>query len=151
MASDWTTPSVVPTLNAAKSAGDIKRIPSIDTQALPFLPPVFISQEREDTAHLPAVLDMRDLTGFLVLVVLFVPAITSVQSAGPAAFLYWVLALFTFLLPSVFVMRWLVRHFPGQGAPYFWAIRILGAKCSFLPPFSSSSPVRIPIITTTRI
>src|SRR6266568_7197360 len=121
MASDWTTPPVVPTLNAAKSAGDIKRNTPIDTQALPFLPPVSTSQGREDTAYLPAVLGMRDLTGFLVLIVLFVPAITSVQSAGAAAFLYWVLALFTFLLPSAFVMRWLVRHFPGQGAPYFWA------------------------------
>ncbi len=151
MASDWTTPPVVPTLNAAKSAGDIKRNTSIDTQALPFLPPVSTSQRREDTAHLPAVLDMRDLTGFLVLIVLFVPAITSVQSAGPAAFLYWVLALFTFLLPSAFVMRWLVRHFPGQGAPYFWAIRILGAKWSFLAAFCAWWPGSIAIITTIGI
>src|SRR5258708_30465291 len=103
MASDWTTPPVVPTLNAAKSAGDIKRNTSIDTQALPFLPPVFISQEREDTAHLPAVLDIRVLTGFLVLVVLFVPAIISVQSSGPSALLYCLLALLLFLLPSLFV------------------------------------------------
>src|SRR5712691_7148063 len=151
MASDWTTPPVVPTLNAAKSAGDIKRNTSIDTQALPFLPPVSTSQRREDTAHLPAVLDMRDLTGFLVLIVLFVPAITSVQSAGPAAFLYWVLALFTFLLPSAFVMRWLVRHFPGQGAPYFWAIRILGAKWSFLAAFCAWWPGSIAIIATAEV
>src|SRR6266699_1142913 len=113
MASDWTTPPVVPTLNAAKSAGDIKRNTSIDTQALPFLPPVSTSQRREDTAHLPAV--------------------------------------FTFLLPSAFVMRWLVRHFPGQGAPYFWAIRILGAKWSFLAAFCAWWPGSIAIITTIGI
>src|SRR5260370_35909351 len=113
VASDWTTPPVVPTLNAAKNAGDMIRNTSIDTEALPFLPPVPASQGREDTAHLPAVLDIRDLTGFLLLAVLFVPAITSVQSAGPAAFLYWGLALCTFLLLSVLVMRCLVCHFPG--------------------------------------
>jgi diguanylate cyclase (GGDEF)-like protein len=151
MASDWTTPPVVPTLNATKNVGEIIRNTSIDTEALPFLSPVSTSQVRKDTAHLPAVLGMRDLTGFLVLVVLFVPAITSVQSAGPAAFLYWVLALFTFLLPSVFVMRWLVRHFPGQGAPYFWAIRILGTKWSFLAAFCAWWPGSIAIITTIGI
>jgi len=151
MASDWTTPPVVPTVNAAKNAGDTIRNTSIDTEGLPFLPPVPTSQGREDSTHLPAVLDIRDLTGFLLLAVLFVPAITSVQSAGPAAFLYWVLALVTFLLPSVFVMRWLVRHFPGQGAPYFWAIRILGPKWSFLAAFCAWWPGSIAIITTIGI
>jgi diguanylate cyclase (GGDEF)-like protein len=151
MASDWTTPLVVPTVNASKNMGNIERNPSINTQPLPFLPPMSISQERKDTTHLPAVLDRRDLIGFLVLVVLFVPTITSVQSAGLAAFFYWLLALFTFLLPSAFVIRWLVRHFPGQGAPYFWAIRILGAKWSFLAAFCAWWPGSIAIITTIGI
>src|SRR5215469_10220161 len=99
MASDWTTPPVVPTVNAAKNTGDLIRNTSIITEALPFLPPMPTSQGREDTTHLSAVLGIRDLTGFLLLAVLFVPAITSVQSAGPVAFLYWVLALVTFFLP----------------------------------------------------
>src|SRR5260370_41327215 len=101
VASDWTTPPVVPTLNAAKNAGDMIRNTSIDTEALPFLPPVPASQGREDTAHLPAVLGIRDLTGFLLLAVLFVPAITSVQSAGPAAVLYCVRAFLPLLLLRV--------------------------------------------------
>ncbi len=47
---------------------------------------------------------MRDLSVLLVLIVLFVPNILSAQLAGPTAFLYWVLALFTFILPSAFVI-----------------------------------------------
>src|SRR6266567_7168632 len=114
MASDWTTPPVAPTFNAAKNVGNIERNIAINTEPLPFLPPMPIAQERKDTTHLAAVLDRRDLTGFLVLAVLFVPTITSVQSAGPAAFFYLLLALFTFLLPGAFVIRWLARCFPGQ-------------------------------------
>jgi diguanylate cyclase (GGDEF)-like protein len=146
MASDWTTPPVVPTVNASKNMGDTERNPSINTEPLPFLPPMLISQERKDTTHLAAVLDRRDLTGFLVLAVLFVPTITSVQSAGPAAFFYFLLALFTFLLPGAFVIRWLVRRFPGQGAPYFRVIHILGAKWSFLAAFCAWWPGSIAII-----
>ena len=146
MASDWTTPPVAPTVNAAKNVGNIERYPSINTEPLPFLPPMPISQERKDTTHLAAVLDRRDLTGFLVLVVLFVPTITNVQSAGPAALFYLLLALFTFLLPSVFVIRWLVGRFPGQGVPYFRVIRILGAKWSFLAAFCAWWPGSTAII-----
>src|SRR5215472_3134926 len=146
MASDWTTPHVAPTVNAAKNVDNIERYPSLNTEPLPFLSPMPISQERKDTTHLAAVLDRRDLIGFLVLVVLFVPTITSVQSAGPAAFFYLLLALFTFLLPSVFVIRWLVHRFPGQGVPYFWVIRILGAKWSFLAAFCAWWPGSIAII-----
>ncbi len=171
MASDWTTPPVAPTVNAAKNVGNIERYPSINTEPLPFLPPMPISQERKDTTHLAAVLDRRDLIGFLVLVVLFVPTITNVQLAGPAAFFYFLvlvvlfvptitnvqsagpaalfyllLALFTFLLPSVFVIRWLVGRFPGQGVPYFRVIRILGAKWSFLAAFCAWWPGSTAII-----
>ncbi len=108
-------------------------------------------QETQETRHLPAVLGMRDLTILLVLIVLFVPNILSAQSAGPAAFLYWVLALFTFLLPSAFVIQWLARRFPGQGAPYFWAIRILGAKWSFLAAFCAWWPGALAIIATAEV
>src|SRR5438876_2706531 len=31
-------------------------------------------------------------------------------------------------LPCAFVTRWLALRFPGQGAPYIWAARILGSK-----------------------
>src|SRR5260370_38312896 len=48
-------------------------------------------------------------------------------------------------------MRWLVRHCPGQGGPYFWAIRILGAKWSFLAAFCAWWTGSIAIITTIGI
>src|SRR5438270_13007652 len=74
---------------------------------------------------LPAVLGMRDLTLFMVLIVVFVSNTNGVQSGGPVAFLYWTLGLITFLVPCAFVTRWLVRHYPGQCAPYLWIGRIL--------------------------
>ncbi len=129
----------------------------------PFLPPADaventggsesapIARETQEPGRLPAVLGTRDLTVLLVLIVLFVPNILSAQLAGPAAFLYWALALFTFVLPSAFVIQWLARRFPGQGAPYFWAIRILGAKWSFLAAFCAWWPGAIAIIATAEV
>lgn len=108
-------------------------------------------QETQQGGHLPAVLNMRDLTVLLILIVLFVPNILSAQLAGPTAFLYWVLVLFTFLLPIAFVTQWLARRFPGQGAPYFWAIRILGPKWSFLAAFCAWWPGALAIIATAEV
>lgn len=58
---------------------------------------------------------------------------------------------FSFLLPSAFVIQWLARRFPGQGAPYFWAIRILGAKWRFLAAFCAWWPGAIAIIATAEV
>jgi amino acid transporter len=107
--------------------------------------------EAQEMRRLPAVLGMRDLIVLLVLIVLFIPNILTAQLAGPTAFLYWMLALFTFILPSAFVIQWLARRFPGQGAPYFWAIRILGAKWSFLAAFCAWWPGTIAIIATAEV
>src|SRR5579864_6608690 len=48
---------------------------------------------------LPAVLGTRDLTVLMVLIVLFVANTNGVQFGGPAAFVYWILGLLTFLVP----------------------------------------------------
>src|SRR5579859_1384390 len=89
---------------------------------------------------LPAVLHTGDLVVLMVLIVLFVANNNGVQLAGPAAFFYWALGLLTFLLPCAYVTRWLALRFPGQGAPYLWATRILGERWSFFSAYAAWLP-----------
>ena len=103
--------------------------------------------ERDNTSSslkklepLPAILGTGDLVVLMVLIVLFVANNNGVQLAGPAAFFYWGLGLLTFLLPCAYVTRWLARRFPGQGAPYLWATRILGERWSFFSAYAAWLP-----------
>ena len=89
---------------------------------------------------LPAVLGMKEMVVFLLLIILFISNVNGVQFGGPATFLYWGLGILTFLLPSAYVTRWLALRFPGQGAPYIWASRILGSGWSFLIAFCAWWP-----------
>ena len=89
---------------------------------------------------LPAVLSTGDLIVLMVLIVLFVANNNGVQLAGPAAFFYWGLGLLTFLLPCAYVTRWLALRFPGQGAPYLWATKIMGERWSFFSAFAAWLP-----------
>lgn len=97
-------------------------------------------QDEQKTPGMPKVLGLRDLTAFMVLIVVFVNNTNGVQFAGPAAFLYWTLGLLTFLVPCAFFTRWLALRFPGQGAPYVWAKRILGARWGFFIAFCAWLP-----------
>jgi diguanylate cyclase (GGDEF)-like protein len=89
---------------------------------------------------LPAVLGMSDLTALMVLAVVFAFNTSGVQFGGPASFLYWCVGLLTFLLPCAAVTRWLARRYPGQGAPYLWARRVLGPGWSFFSAFCAWLP-----------
>ena len=100
--------------------------------------------------QLPAVLRTTDLTIFMVLTVLFVANINGVQFGGPAAFLYWLLGLATFLIPGAFVTQWLARRFPGQSAPYFWAAHIFGKKWSFFAAFCLWVPGVLAVVAVTE-
>ncbi len=97
--------------------------------------------------QLPAVLNTRDLTVFMLLIILFVSNNNGVQFGGPATFIYWALGLLTFLLPSAYVTRWLARHIPGQGAPYLWATHIIGAKWSFFAAFCAWIPGVLSVVS----
>src|SRR5437588_12730866 len=92
-------------------------------------------QEGSARRTLPAVLGMRDLTLFMVLIVVFISNTNGVQFGGPIAFLYWALGLITFLVPFALVTRWLARRYPGKCAPYLWIGRILGPNWSFISAF----------------
>ena len=111
----------------------------------PALP--LISSSSQSQRSLPAILGKRDLTVMMVLIILFVANTSGVQFAGPSAFLYWTLGLLTFLVPCAFVTRWLARRFPGQGAPYLWATRILGPRWSFLSAFCAWLPGILAVVS----
>ncbi len=111
----------------------------------PALP--LISSPSQSQRSLPAILGKRDLTVMMVLIILFVANTSGVQFAGPSAFLYWTLGLLTFLVPCAFVTRWLARRFPGQGAPYLWATRILGPRWSFLSAFCAWLPGILAVVS----
>ncbi len=97
--------------------------------------------------QLPAVLNTRDLTVFMLLIILFISNNNGVQFGGPATFIYWALGLLTFLLPSAYVTRWLARHIPGQGAPYLWATRIIGTNWSFFAAFCAWIPGVLSVVS----
>src|SRR2546425_1818106 len=99
------------------------------------LPTLTDGQDGSVRRTLPKVLGMRDLTLFMVLIVVFISNTNGVQFGGPIAFLYWALGLITFLVPCAIVTRWLARRYPGQCAPYLWIGRILGPNWSFISAF----------------
>ena len=96
---------------------------------------------------LPAVLNTRDLTIFMLLIILFISNNNGVQFGGPATYIYWILGLLTFLLPSAYITRWLARRIPGQGAPYLWATHIIGANWSFFAAFCAWVPGVLSVVS----
>lgn len=66
--------------------------------------PALASHTREQQT-LPAVLNKLDLTVLMLLIILFIANTNGVQFAGPSAFFYWTLGLFTFLIPCAYVTQ----------------------------------------------
>jgi glutamate:GABA antiporter len=81
---------------------------------------------------LSKVLNPFDLTVIFVAIVLFIVNASTIQSAGPAAFAYWILGFLTFLIPGAIVTAQLGRMFPEEGSLYVWTHKALG-------PFWASS------------
>lgn len=103
--------------------------------------------EREPARVLPAVLNTRDLTALMLLIVLFIANNNGVQFGGPASFIYWIFGLLTFLIPCALVTQWLAKRFPGQGAPYLWATRILGSRWGFFSAFCAWLPGVLAVVS----
>src|SRR5262245_1205993 len=77
------------------------------------------------------VLTSFDLVVIFVALVLFVSNSSSVQFAGPAIFVYWVLGFLTFLIPGALVTAQLGRMFPEEGSLYVWTHKALGSFWGF--------------------
>ena len=120
----------------------LTNLPQDTEEHIPTVPP-----GTELTQSLPAVLNTRDLTALMLLIVLFIANNNGVQFVGPASFIYWVLGLFTFLIPCALVTQWLAKRFPGQGAPYLWATRILGSQWGFFSAFCAWLPGVLAVVS----
>ena len=86
------------------------------------------------------VLLTRTLTSFDMVVifigiVLFIVNSAGFQYAGPAAFIYLILAYLTFLIPGCFVTAQLGRMFPEEGSIYVWTQKALGRFWGFFAGF----------------
>jgi len=90
---------------------------------------------------------MRDLTALMLLIVLFIANTNGVQFVGPAAFVYWILGLLTFLIPCALVTQWLAKCFPGQGTPYRWAMAILSTRWGFFAAFCAWLPGVLAVVS----
>ncbi|HEX6677295.1 MAG TPA: APC family permease [Actinomycetes bacterium] len=84
---------------------------------------------------LSRVLNPFDLTVIFVAVVLFIVNSSTIQSAGPVAFTYWILGFLTFLIPGAIVTAQLGRMFPEEGSLYVWTHKALGPFWGFFAGF----------------
>src|SRR5713101_5880430 len=81
------------------------------------------------------VLTSFDLVVIFVALVLFIPNASTVQFAGPATFVFWILGFLTFLIPGAFVTAQLGRMFPEEGSLYVWTHKALGPFWGFFAGF----------------
>ena len=86
------------------------------------------------------VLNSFDLVVIFVALVLFITNASTVQFAGPATFVYWVLGFVTFLIPGAFVTAQLGRMFPEEGSLYVWTHKTLGSFWGFFAGFAAWWP-----------
>jgi amino acid transporter len=86
------------------------------------------------------VLKSFDLVVIFVALVLFIPNASTVQFAGPATFVFWILGFLTFLIPGAFVTAQLGRMFPNEGSLYVWTHKALGSFWGFFAGFAAWWP-----------
>src|SRR5258707_15732360 len=86
------------------------------------------------------VLTSFDLVVSFVALVLFIPNASTVQFAGPATFVFWILGFLTFLIPGAFVTAQLGRMFPEEGSLDVWTHKALRPFCGFFAGFAARWP-----------
>src|SRR5262250_2522523 len=86
------------------------------------------------------VLNSFDLVVIFVALVLFVSNSSSVQFAGSAIYVFWVLGFLTFLIPGALVTAQLGRMFPEEGSLYVWTHKALGSFWGFFAGFAAWWP-----------
>src|SRR5215831_4623761 len=81
------------------------------------------------------VLTSFDLVVIFVALVLFISNSSTVQFAGSAIYVFWVLGFLTFLIPGALVTAQLGRMFPEEGSLYVWTQKALGPFWGFFAGF----------------
>src|SRR5260370_7815608 len=89
------------------------------------------------------VLNSFDLVVIFVALVLFVSNSSTVQFAGSAIYVFWILGFLTFLIPGALVTAQLGRMFPEEGSLYVGTHKALGKFWGFFPGFVPRLPGRL--------
>src|ERR687887_1803035 len=113
----------------------------------PEQPEDFIS-ERVAGGMLPRVLNTADMVAIFVSIVLFITNAAVIQSAGPAAFGWWIIAFAVFLVPGAIVTGQLGVMFPGEGSIYLWTNKAFGAFWGFFAGFCAWWPGVLVMVAT---
>ncbi len=104
--------------------------------------------ERVAGGILPKVLTTFDMVAIFVAIVLFITNAAVIQSAGPAAFGWWILGFLVFLIPGAIVTGQLGRMFPGEGSIYLWTNKAFGSFWGFFAGFCAWWPGVLVMVAT---
>ena len=94
------------------------------------------------------VLNSFDLVVIFVALVLFVSNSSTVQFAGSAIYVFWILGFLTFLIPGALVTAQLGRMFPEEGSLYVWTHKALGKFWGFFAGFVAWWPGVLVMVLT---
>lgn len=94
------------------------------------------------------VLNSFDLVVIFVALVLFISNSSTVQFAGSAIYVFWVLGFLTFLIPGALVTAQLGRMFPEEGSLYVWTHKALGKFWGFFAGFVAWWPGVLVMVLT---
>jgi len=117
------------------------------TATTPDQPEEFVS-ERVAGGMLPRVLNTFDMVAIFVSIVLFITNAAVIQSAGPAAFGWWIIGFLAFLIPGAVVTGQLGRMFPGEGSIYLWTQKAFGPFWGFFAGFCAWWPGVLVMVAT---
>ena len=104
--------------------------------------------ERVAGGMLPRVLNTTDMVAIFVSIVLFITNAAVIQSAGPAAFGWWIIGFLAFLIPGAIVTGQLGRMFPGEGSIYLWTQKAFGPFWGFFAGFCAWWPGVLVMVAT---
>ncbi|MFC4113885.1 APC family permease [Nonomuraea zeae] len=104
--------------------------------------------ERVAGGILPRVLTTFDMVAIFVAIVLFITNAAVIQSAGPAAFAWWIIAFVLFLIPCAIVTGQLGAMFPGEGSIYLWTTKAFGPFWGFFAGFCAWWPGVLVMVAT---
>jgi amino acid transporter len=107
-----------------------------------------MASERIAPGMLPRVLNSFDMVVIFVAVVLFIVNASAVQTAGPAAFSYWILGFLLFLIPGALITAQLGQMFPQEGSLYVWTQKALGPFWGFFAGFCAWWPGVLVMVAT---
>jgi len=107
--------------------------------------------ERVAGGILPKVLNSFDMVAIFAAIVLFITNAAVIQTAGPAAFGWWILGFLAFLIPSAIVTGQLGVMFPGEGSIYLWTHKAFGTFWGFFAGFCAWWPGVLVMVATGTI